>query len=59
MVSKFDNMGLGVGMVSVSVASDSKDSSKRSIYIDQPGFGLSREFLIKGFESKNVQAYYK
>lgn len=26
--------------------------------IDQPSFGLSREFLIKGIEDKIVKAYY-
>ena len=27
--------------------------------VDQPGLGLDREYLIKGFEDKDVQAYYR
>merc|ERR1712106_277567 len=45
-------------MISIGIGSDSKDSEKRILEIDQPGLGLSREYLIKGFNDKDVQAYY-
>jgi len=45
-------------MISIGIGTDSKDSLKRILEIDQPGLGLSREYLIKGFEDKDVQAYY-
>ena len=45
-------------MISIGIGTDSKDSLKRILEIDQPGLGLSREYLIKGFNDKDVQAYY-
>jgi len=45
-------------MISIGIGTDSKDSLKRILEIDQPGLGLSREYLIKGFADKDVQAYY-
>eukprot|EP00092_Neocalanus_flemingeri_P076808 GFUD01095301.1.p1 GENE.GFUD01095301.1~~GFUD01095301.1.p1 ORF type:complete len:774 (+),score=162.06 GFUD01095301.1:198-2519(+) len=45
-------------MISIGIGTDSKDSVKRILEIDQPGLGLSREYLIKGFKDKDVQAYY-
>ena len=45
-------------MISIGIATDSKDSERRILEIDQPGFGLSREYLIKGIDDKDVQAYY-
>jgi len=45
-------------MISIGIGTDSKDSSKRVLEIDEPGLGLSREYLIKGFNDKDVQAYY-
>jgi len=45
-------------MISIGIGTDSKDSEKRILEIDQPGLGLSREYLIKGFNDKDVQAYY-
>jgi predicted metalloendopeptidase len=41
------------------ISSDSKNSSWRVIQFDQTSFGLSREYLVKGFEEKEVQAYFK
>ena len=41
-----------------SIASDWKNSSWRTIYIDQPELGVSREYLIKGLEEKDVRHYY-
>jgi len=46
-------------MISIGVGTDSADSSLRRLEVDQPSLGLSREYLIKGFEDKDVQAYYQ
>ena len=35
-----------------------RDSSKRSIFLDQPSFGLSREFLVKGLDEPYVKHYF-
>lgn len=45
-------------IVYISVATDDKDSTKRSIFLDQPSLGLSREFLVKGEEEDYVQHYF-
>jgi len=45
-------------MISIGIGTDSKDSLKRILEVDQPSLGLSREYLIKGFDDKDVQAYY-
>ena len=37
---------------------DSKNISYRVWYIDQPSLGMSREYLVKGFDDKDVQHYY-
>ena len=51
--------GFGHGnIISLNVQADAKDSSKRSIIIDQPSLGLDREFLVKGFEEPFVQYYF-
>merc|ERR1712123_213855 len=56
---KASDQGLNADrMISIGIGSDSKDSEKRILEIDQPGLGLSREYLIKGFNDKDVQAYY-
>ena len=44
--------------MSHSVGQDVKNISYRVWKIDHPGLGLSREYLIKGFEDKDVQHYY-
>lgn len=46
-------------MISIGIGTDAKDSTKRILEIDQPSLGLSREYLIKGIEDKDVQAYYE
>ena len=38
---------------------DPKDSERRITEVDQFSPGLSREYLIKGYDDKDVQAYYK
>lgn len=42
-----------------SVGIDLKNSEARTIDIDQASTGVSREYLIKGFEDKIVVAYYE
>jgi len=44
-------------IVSIGIGTDSKDSTVRMLEVDQPSLGLSREYLIKGLEDKDVQAY--
>merc|ERR1719516_673698 len=44
-------------MISIGIGTDSKDSTLRRLEVDQPSLGLSREYLIKGIEDKDVQAY--
>ena len=41
-----------------SIATDLKNSTWRTIYFDQPGLGMSREYLIKGLEEENVRHYF-
>jgi len=45
-------------MISVDISVDPKDSEKKIIEIDQPQFGLDREYLIKGLDDRNVKAYF-
>ena len=40
------------------IGSDLKNTERRMMQVDQFSPGLSREYLIKGFEDKDVQAYY-
>ena len=37
------------------ISTDAKDTSKRIFHIDQPTLGLSREYLLRGTEAKEVQ----
>ncbi|XP_040574082.1 neprilysin-2 isoform X2 [Lepeophtheirus salmonis] len=46
-------------LVDFSVAIDLKNSSRRILDLDQPRFVLDREYLIKGFNDEDVQAYYE
>ena len=41
------------------ISADAKNNSYRVIQFDQPSLGMRREYLIKGFEDKYVQSYYK
>lgn len=45
-------------LVYLAVGTDDRDSSKRSIFLDQPSFGLSREFLVKGLDEAYVKHYF-
>ncbi|XP_023343135.1 neprilysin-2 isoform X2 [Eurytemora carolleeae] len=42
-----------------SIHTNQADSTKRIIVVGQPEFGLDREYLIKGMEKKEVQAYFR
>ena len=58
-VYKLSDGGFGKNnIVYLSVGTDDKDSTKRSIFLDQPSLGLSREFLVKGEEEDYVQHYF-
>ena len=55
-VYKFRAMGYSVDyFVDFSVTTDLKNSSWRVLDLDQPGLGLSREYLVKGLEDEDVQ----
>ena len=41
-----------------SVGQDLVNSTWRTIYLDQAGLGLSREYLVKGVENERVQHYF-
>jgi len=59
MVYKFRDMGYSVDyFVDFSVTTDLKNSSWRILDLDQPGLGMSREYLMKGLEDADVQAYF-
>jgi membrane metallo-endopeptidase-like protein 1 len=46
-------------LVNTKIASDAMNSSWRVIHFDQTSLGLSREYLVKGFEEKEVKSYFK
>ncbi|XP_023343223.1 neprilysin-2 isoform X2 [Eurytemora carolleeae] len=53
-------MGLVVGSILMfKVDTDYDNSSLRIFEIDQPEFGLDKEYLQNGFKDKDVQAYYR
>ncbi len=47
----------GSSLVSEYINTDDRNSSWRAIFLDQPALGLNREYLIKGKDDKDVQAY--
>ena len=47
------------GLIDIKIEIDSKDATKRILEINQPNLGLSREYLVKGLEDKDVKAYLK
>ena len=44
-------------LVDLSVVTNIKNSSWRALSLDQPRLGLPREYLMKGLEDDDVQAY--
>ena len=46
-------------LLSIGISTSNDDSTKRIMNIDQPGLGLSREYLIKGINDTGVQAYFR
>ena len=60
MVYRFRDMGYSVDyLVDFSVTTDLKNSSMRVLDLDQPGLGMSREYLMKGLEDKDIQVCAK
>lgn len=58
-VKKFRRMGFSMDyVVDFSIGVDLKNSTKRIIDLDQSSIGLSREYLVKGFNETLVSAYY-
>jgi len=58
MTYKFRENGYSVDyLVDFSVTTDLKNSSWRILDLDQPGLGMAREYLMKGLEDPDVQAY--
>lgn len=59
-VKKFRRLGFSMDyVVDFSIGVDLKNSSKRIMDLDQSAIGLSREYLVKGFNETLVDAYYK
>ncbi|XP_046983494.1 neprilysin-2-like isoform X1 [Schistocerca americana] len=59
-VYRFRRTGYGADyLIEFSVVTDFRNSSHRSMYVDQASLGLSREFLVKGPSDKLVDAYYQ
>lgn len=55
-VYKFRQYGYSVDyFIDFSVTTDLKNSSWRILDLDQPGLGMSREYLIKGLQDEDVQ----
>jgi len=53
-------LGYSTGkIVSIGISSDADDSTKRIMEIDQASLGMDREYITKGFDDKDVQAYYR
>jgi len=58
MTYKFRENGYSVDyLFDFSVTTDLKNSSWRILDLDQPGLGMAREYLMKGLEDPDVQAY--
>uniref|UniRef100_A0A336KCR9 CSON013010 protein n=1 Tax=Culicoides sonorensis TaxID=179676 RepID=A0A336KCR9_CULSO len=59
-VARMKLLGVGIDYIlELSVMNDFANSSKRIIYLDQASTELDREFLIKGWNSTNVIAYFE
>ena len=59
-IYRFRKMGYSVDyFVDFSVTTDLKNSSWRILDLDQPGLGMSREYLIKGLQDEDVQVNFK
>merc|ERR1719192_820899 len=57
-VYKFREIGYSVDyLIDFSVTTDLKNSSWRILDLDQPGLGMAREYLMKGLDDPDVQAY--
>ncbi|XP_076238812.1 M13 family metallopeptidase neprilysin 2 isoform X2 [Calliopsis andreniformis] len=58
-VYNFRRIGYSIDyFIDFSISIDLKNSTSRLIDLDQASLELSREYLVKGFDDKIVQAYY-
>ena len=58
LIYKFREQGFSVDyFFDFSVVSDLKNSTWRTLDLDQPGLLMSREYLMKGLDDSDVQAY--
>ena len=56
MVYRFRDEGFSIDyLINFSVTTDLRNSSWRTLDLDQPGLGMSREHLMRGMEDKNIQ----
>ena len=46
-------------LIEFAISIDDKNTSWRIISLDQADLGMSREYLIQGFDDKDVQFYYR
>lgn len=57
---RVNKIGLSIdSLITFSLGADDKNTSFRVIGLDQATLGMSREYMIKGFEDKDIQHYYK
>ena len=60
LTRKLNVEGLSINTIlSHHISADARNNSYRVIHFDQPSLGMKREYLIKGFDDKYVQSYYK
>ncbi|XP_014207883.1 neprilysin-2 [Copidosoma floridanum] len=58
-VYKLRKMGYSIDyFIDFSISSDLKNSTKRTIDLDQAALGISREYLSRGMSDRIVKAYY-
>ncbi|XP_036347356.1 neprilysin-2-like [Rhagoletis pomonella] len=58
-VKKFRKLGFSMDyIIDFSISVDLKNSTTRIIDVDQSAIGLSREYLVKGFNETLVSSYY-
>jgi len=54
-------MELGLSILEImgpTVGPDTRNNSNKALYLDEASLGVPREYLIKGFDDKDVQHYY-
>jgi len=57
---RVNRVGLSIdSLLTFSLGADDKNTSWRVLALDQATLGMSREYMVKGFEDKDIQHYYK